>query len=193
MTTRKQAVAALARLHGTYCPLEDKLVAAAEAANTPAPMVGIACTSTVGLPTATTDNVILAEQGQKESILVYAEIAWGPAAKADLDILHPAREELTEIAPILGLRLDGPLQAALIGCHVRGRRLGRYLRESPPEPVHDMMHKLAARYLALAAVEGGSPGLKRRVAEEFGTSLNTLYKALSKNRTVHKSSPKTTP
>ena len=186
MTTRKQAVTALARLHGTYCPLEDKLVAAALAANTPAPMVGIACTSTVGLPTDTEDSVILDEQGQKESILFYAEIAWGPAAMADLDILHPVPEELTEIDPILGLRLDGPLQAALIGCHVRGRRLGRYLRNSPLEPVHDMMKKIVLRHREEKAARGGdSAQLKKDLSEEFNCSVGTVRQAILRDKTKH--------
>ena len=185
MTTRKQAVAELARLHGTYCPLVDKLVAAARAANTPAPMVGLARTSTVGLPTATADRVILDEQRQAKRIVELAEIAWGPAAMADLRILHPTPEDLRDIAPILKLCLDNPLHAALIGCHVRGQRLGRYLRESPPEPVHDMMRKIAARYAERIDQYPGKPAdLKWELAKEFKCLIGTVRDAITRNTTV---------
>lgn len=187
MTTRKQAVDQLAALYKTYCPLLDKLVAAVLADNTPAPMIGIACSSTVGLPTATTDTLVREEQRQAHEIIKWAEIAWGEAAGATLYMLQGTPEELRDIAELLEFRMDGALRGALIGCCVRSRRLGVYLRNSPLEPVRDMMKRIARRYREEIAANGAnSAQLKKDLAEEFNCGIGTVRQAILRDKTKHR-------
>ncbi len=185
MTTPKQAVAELANLHKTYCPLLDDLMKAALLLPL-SPTPRVPWWSSVGLSTDTKDPTILEEQRQAVQIWWLGQIAWGDVAGDQLMMMKADPDELQEIADILQhRRLDDAHRAALIGCCVRSQRLHKYLAKSKSEREPGVMRRAAKLHAKLVAERGGdSAELKKLVAKEIGCRVNTLRAGIRKHGTV---------
>ncbi len=185
MTTPKQAVAELAVLHKTYCPLLDALIAAALLLPL-SPTPRVPWWSSVGLSTDTKDPTILEEQRQAVRIWWLGQIAWGDVAGDQLMMMKADPDELQEIADILQHRhLDAAHRAALIGCCVRSQRLAKYLAKSKSEREPNKMRRAAKLYAKLVAERGGdSAELKKQVAEEIDCPVNTVRAGIRKHGTI---------
>ena len=168
MTTGRQAVDELARLHRAYCPLLDALLAMARSAPEITPAPGFAWWSSVDLSTDTTDRTILEEQRQAERIWTLGKIAWGEAASARLMMMKAGPDELRVVEKVLKWRrLDDAHRAALIGCCVRSQRLSEYLAESKVQNEPDKGRRCLVRWIAMEAELGPPPprGKAKRIRE----------------------------
>ena len=157
MTTPRQATARLGELHVDYCPVLDQLKAA-----TP----------------DNVDTIVAEEQRLAEQIWKLGYIAFGSALGATLHMLKHDYDEVEEIHDVDWL--NDAHRLALIGCCVRSRRLGNYLKESRAEQAPDKMLRAGMLYEKLVAdrgkpqKHGDKARLYREIAEEIRCRENTV-------------------
>jgi hypothetical protein len=170
MTSQRQAVAELARLHPEYCAMIDKL-----------------------LP-ATDDNVVavVAEEVRLgKRICDLGPKAFGAAKGARLKTMRPSRDkEWADVRGFLaaGRGLSEEHCIAIYACAVRSYRLGLYLDESKSEREPGVMARAAILYAERVAAlgrplkRGEKAKLNSEVAAEIDCEPDTVKQAILRSQ-----------
>lgn len=163
MTTQRQAIGQLSRLYVEYAPLLDRLIS------------------------ATPNNfqaAVREEQRIAPLIWELGKTAFGPAKGANLEILKHDVSECSEILEVEPFNEEH--RVSLIGCCVRSKRLGQYLREAKSTQEPDKMKRAAEEFSRLVATlnrplrRGEQAKLCRKIDSKFSLVEGGTKKAIKR-------------